>query len=110
MDDKSRYRSVVASGRATAAPFGLSSAGAGLVGSGKRHADQLSLATHPLAIALVQFPTVTLEKLGVCRLASAGKLAHHRAGVDGQGRIVMRTPRADVFLVLLVAVISFLIE
>jgi len=49
---------------ATAAPLRLSSAGAGLVGSGKRYADQLSLATYPLAIALAQFPTVTLEKVG----------------------------------------------
>jgi hypothetical protein len=32
-----------------------------------------------------------MEKLGVCRCASAGKLANHDAGVDGQGRIVTRT-------------------
>ena len=56
----------------------------GWSGSGKRYADQLSLATYPLAIALAQFPTVTLEKVGVCRSAFVGKLAYHRAGVDGQ--------------------------
>src|SRR5207244_9349825 len=68
----------------------VSSARAGLVGSGKRYADQLSLATYPLAIALAQFPTVTLEKAGVRRSAFVGKLAYHRAGVDGQRRIVTR--------------------
>jgi hypothetical protein len=67
------------------------------------------LATYPLAIALAQFPTVTLEKVGVRRSAFVGKLAYHRAGVDGQGRIVTRasltgfcqnvaTAAADVFV------------
>src|SRR5947208_10646990 len=37
-----------------------------------------------------QFPTVTSEKVGVRRFAFVGKLAYHRAGVDGQGRIVTR--------------------
>ena len=80
-----------------------------MVGSGKRYADQLSLATYSLAIALAQFPTVTLEKVGVRRFAFVGKLAYHRAGVDGQGRIVTRasltgfcqnvaTEAADVFV------------
>jgi hypothetical protein len=87
----------------------LTSAGAGLVGSGKRYADQFSLATYPLPIALAQFPTVTLEKVGVRRFAFVGKLAYHRAGVDCQGRIVTRasligfcqnvaTAAADVFV------------
>jgi len=48
------------------------------------------LATYPLAIALAQFPTVTLEKVGVRRFALVAKLAYHRAGVDGQGGIVTR--------------------
>jgi hypothetical protein len=61
-----------------------------LVGSGKRYADQLSLATYPLAIALAQFPDVTLEKVGLRRFAFVGKLAYHRAGFDGQRRIVTR--------------------
>jgi len=90
VDDKSLYRSVVASGCAIATPLRLASAGAGLVRSGKRYADQLSLATYPFAIALAEFPTVTLEKVGIRRCAFVGKLAYHRAGVDGQGRIVTR--------------------
>jgi hypothetical protein len=59
-----------------------------LVGSGKRYANQLSLATYPPAIALAQFPTVALKKVGLRRFAVVRKLAYHRAGVDGQGRIV----------------------
>lgn len=109
MDDQSLYRSVVTSGCPTAAPLRLSSAGAGLVGSGKRYADQLSLATYSLAIALAQFPNVTLEKVGVRRFAFVGQLAYHRDGVDAQGRIVTRasltgfcqnvaTASADVFV------------
>ena len=62
-----------------------------------------------LAIALAQFPDVTLEKVGLRRFAFVGKLAYHRAGFDGQRRIVTRasltgfcqkvaTAAADVFV------------
>ena len=38
----------------------------------------------------LNFRLLRWKKWGVCRSAFVGKLAHHRAGVDGQGRIVTR--------------------
>ena len=88
MDDQSFHRSLAVAGSATVALVGLSSAGPGLVGPGKRDVGQLSLAFDLAAVALAELSPVTVEQMALCRINRGREFHRHSAGVGHAGRFL----------------------